>query len=50
MTSQIMVFLLMADALIVAIGLFRKRNMWKWIITYWVLLTIKNFIDFLGVF
>lgn len=50
MTSQIMVFLLMADALIVAIGLFRKRNMWKWIIAYWVLLTIKNFIDFLGVF
>ena len=34
---------------IVAIGLFRKRNMWKWIIAYWVLLTIKNFIDFLGV-
>ena len=50
MASQIMVFLLMADALIVVIGLFRKRNMWKWIITYWVLLTIKNFIDFLGVF
>ena len=49
MASQIMVFLLMADALIVAIGLFLKRNMWKWIITYWVLLTIKNFIDFLGV-
>ena len=50
MASQIMVFLLMVAALIVAIGLFRKRNMWKWISAYWVLLTIKNFIDFLGVF
>lgn len=46
--SQIFVFLLMADAAWVAFGLSRKKNMWKWIVLYWVLLTAKNACDLLG--
>ena len=42
MVSQIFVFLLMADAAFVAYGLYRKKIMWKWIVVYWVLLTLKN--------
>lgn len=45
MISQAIVFLLMADAAWVAYGLFRKRNMWRWICLYWVILTIKNLVD-----
>ena len=47
--SQIMVFLLMADAAWVAIGLMQKQNMWFWITIYWVLLTLKNGFDFAGI-
>lgn len=46
--SQLLVFTLMADAAWVAIGLARKKNMWKWIVLYWVLLTLKNAVDFVG--
>ena len=46
--SQVFVFLLFADAAWVAYGLIRKRNMWKWICLYWVLLTAKNFCDLMG--
>ena len=46
--SQLCVFGLMLIASVVAIGLMKRRNMWKWIIAYWVLLTIKNVIDFIG--
>lgn len=46
--SQVLVFALMADAAWVAIGLARKKNMWKWIVLYWVLLTLKNAVDFGG--
>lgn len=31
----------------VAYGLMRKRNMWKWIVLYWCILTIKNAVDLL---
>jgi len=47
--SQILVFLLMADAAWVASGLTGKKNMWKWIVAYWVILTIKNFADLLAI-
>ena len=40
MTSQILVFALMGIAAVVAAGLMRKKNMWKWIIAYWVVLTL----------
>lgn len=46
--SQICVFGLMTVAAVVAIGLMRKRNMWKWIIAYWILLTVKNLCDYMG--
>lgn len=46
--SQLCVFGLMLIASVVAIGLAKRRNMWKWIIAYWMLLTIKNVIDFVG--
>lgn len=46
--SQIFVFLLYADAAYVSCGLLKKRNMWKWIILYWVLLTCKNLIDLIS--
>ena len=49
MISQILIFLLMADAAFVAYGLIRKRNMWKFICLYWILLTLKNFVDLVGV-
>lgn len=45
MISQAIVFLPMADAAWVAYGLLRKRNMWRWIVAYWVVLTIKNVIE-----
>lgn len=48
--SQVFVFLLLADALWVAIGLARRKNRWYWIYLYWVLLTIKNAIDFAATF
>lgn len=45
--SQLLVFALMADALIVCIGLARRRVMWRWIVLYWAILTVKNALDFL---
>lgn len=47
MLSQFFVFLLMIDAAFVAKGLFQKKNMWRYIVLYWVLLTIKNAVDFI---
>lgn len=46
MISQFFVFLLLLDAAWVALGLPRKRNMWRWICLYWILLTAKNAADF----
>ena len=45
MITQILIFLLCADAAWVAVGLLRKRNMWLWICCYWVILTLKNLAD-----
>lgn len=44
--SQFFIFLLMIDAAIVAYGLSRKRNMWLFIVTYWIILTLKNMFDY----
>ena len=46
MMMQILVAMLMLNAGIVAIGLWRKRNMWPWIVCYWIVLTVKNALDF----
>ena len=45
MIAQLLIFLLMADAAFVAYGLMRKRNMWKFICLYWLILTAKNLVD-----
>ena len=45
--SQGLIFLLIAIAATVAVGLMKKKNMWKWIIAYWVALTLKNLADFM---
>ena len=29
----------------VAYGLIRKKNMWFWIVTYWIVLTAKNIVE-----
>lgn len=46
MISQILIIFLMLDAAQVAYGLARKRNMWHWIVTYWIILTLKNLADY----
>lgn len=48
MIAQILIFCLMADAAWVAYGLMRKRNMWRWIVLYWLILTAKNMVDLMG--
>jgi len=46
--SALLVLCLCMIASIVAIGLILKQNMWLFIITYWIVLTIKNVVDFIG--
>ena len=46
--SQILVFVLMVDATVVYVGLLRKENMWAFIVLYWLILTVKNAVDFAG--
>lgn len=48
MLSQFLVLLLMVDAGWVAYGLAQNRVMWAWIVTYWILLTLKNLCDYLA--
>ena len=48
MIAQLFVFLLCLDAALVAVGLTKKRNMWPFIVFYWILLTIKNAVDYFG--
>ena len=44
--SQFFILLLMIDAAIIAYGLSRKRNMWRFIVAYWIILTLKNMFDY----
>lgn len=43
--SQILVAILIVIAAIVAGGLMLSRNMWAWIIAYWIVLLLKNAAD-----
>ena len=43
---QMLIFALMIDAAIIAAGLIKRRNMWQFIVLYWIILTIKNAVDF----
>lgn len=47
--SQCLIVLLIIIAARVAIGLMYKCNMWRWIIAYWVVLTLKNLADFIRI-
>ena len=49
MISQILIFSLMLDAAWVAYGLLRRRDRWAAIVCYWCILTVKNFVDWMGV-
>lgn len=42
MNDLILTVMLMLDALIVAIGLAKKKNMWIFIVMYWIVLVVKN--------
>ncbi|MBO4793607.1 MAG: hypothetical protein J5556_03455 [Deltaproteobacteria bacterium] len=44
--SQALILLLMIDAAWVAYGLALKKNRWRAIVIYWVVLTFKNLVDF----
>lgn len=46
MIPQILILLLIAVSARIAIGLYQRKNMWKWIVAYWIFLTIKNLSDF----
>ena len=37
-----LVLALMVIAAVVLVGLSRRRNMWRWIVTYWAVLTVRN--------
>lgn len=50
MIDQIFVLLLALIAWDVAAGLAQGKNMWKHIITYWLVLTAKNFVCWIGGF
>lgn len=43
------ILLLALIAGIVCVGLSQKRNMWKWIVGYWLVLTAKNLMDLVEV-
>ncbi len=46
--AQFLIILLGVDAAWVAWGLFHNWIMWPWICLYWVILTLKNLVDYLN--
>lgn len=46
MLDQVLIFLLCLEALLIAVGLCKRVNMWPFIVMYWVTLTVKNAIAF----
>jgi hypothetical protein len=46
LADQLLILLLMLDALIVAVGLAKKKNMWTFIVMYWIILFTKNAMNF----
>lgn len=47
MVSAGFIAILAAVSLLVAFGLYRKKNMWAWIAAYWIILAAKNLIEYL---
>lgn len=46
--SQVCIFLLIYIAMVVAVRIYVYGQAWGWIISYWVVLTVKNVFDFLS--
>ena len=46
--SAILILVLAVIAAIVATGLIAGYSMWAWIVAYWITLTIKNVVDYIG--
>ena len=42
MLDAALVLALMLIAAVVLVGLARRRNMWRWIVAYWAVLTVRN--------
>ena len=40
--DTVLVLALMLIAAVVLVGLVRRRNMWRWIVAYWAVLTVRN--------
>ena len=40
--DTVLVLALMVIAAVVLVGLSRRRNMWRWIVAYWAVLTVRN--------
>lgn len=45
--DQLLILLLALDAMIVAAGLSKKKNMWQFIVAYWIILFVKNATNFI---
>ena len=45
--DHIFLILLMIDSMLIAAGVYQKRNMWPYICIYWVLMTVKNVVAFM---
>ena len=43
--SRLLILLLGLDAAVVFVGLLHRRNMWVFIIIYWLILMVKNIFD-----
>lgn len=43
-----LVLALMLIAAVVLAGLVRRRNMWRWIVAYWAVLTVRNAVTLLA--
>lgn len=44
--NHILVALLMIDSMLIAAGVYQKRNMWPYICVYWVLMAVKDVVAF----
>lgn len=46
--SAILIIILAVIAAVVATGLIAGYSMWAWIVGYWLVLTAKNIVDYIG--
>lgn len=46
---KILVLILAVNAFVVFCGQIKKKNMWLWIVGYWLILTVKNVLDLINI-